>query len=423
VLHARRYPWHDRGVYRWWLVLLVGCYRPSEIETCSKRCGSDPGQTCPPGQICDGNGLCRSVDMQGDCPLDGGVTVDAFEQVDAPLDAPRSGQACFGSGDDFFKVCVDDPLNDETITNARTIDTTQCPQYQTQSAPPVVCVRAWRNLTIGATGSLRVVGGRPLAIVVTQTLQIDGTIDVASHVGGTQGANANVSDCDLAAAGNQSASASGGGGGGAGGALAGGGGSGGTGDGGSTGGTATPPIDPLKLRRIRGGCPGGAGGKAQGTSGGVSGDGGGAIYLMSNTEISVGNTGVINASGGGGNRPGDRAGGAGGGSGGFVGFAAPVYMFGPTALVIAVGGAGASGGGPTSVGNTGLEATAAANTATTPGVGGSGSGGFGAFVTGGSGNPGGANAGGGGGGGGGGVIGFMGALPVSGTFAPLPRLL
>ena len=407
----------------WWLIALVGCYRPAALDDCLVVCGASSSSTCPPGQQCDGNGKCKSVDRVEACPLD---TPDAFEVQDASIDGMLSANAeCWGTAAEFFSVCVDPkPMTNLDVQGGTmTIDTTNCPQYQTQASPPAVCVLAYNFITIASTATLRVKGTRPLALVAISTLTVSGTIDVSSSQG-DQGASSNVSDCNIPAPGSPGIGQTGGGGGGAGGALAGDGGMGGGGTGGSAGGGGTGALSADKLLRIRGGCPGAAGGKSVSGLAGSGGPGGGAIYLMSKGAIQVTEEAVIDASGAAGAAPGPRGGGGGGGSGGFIGFHGASYAFGATAQIYAVGGGGASGGADTSPGKPGVEATGPMNTATSSGASGSGTGGFGAFLSGGDGTAATSRAGGGGGGGGGGLVGFEGQIPVQyGMMVPAPRNL
>lgn len=262
------------------------------------------------------------------------------------------------------------------------------------------------SLTFAANAQLRAVGSLPLAIVATGkvSLGMGAVIDVS--VGGA-GAQTTCTGGPAKGEDNTSGAAGGGGGG-----FGGAGGKGGDGDkdgGGSTGGAAgvatTLPAGP------RGGCPGAAGGIG-GDPGGEAGPGGGAIYVVSATELELVAGAAITAGGGGGvggkkqaSQYGD-AGGGGGGSGGMILLEAPKIR--SAGVVAANGGGGGEGSGNGSAGNPGAVGPAG-TTRANGGSGGSstgtdgGKGGAGAMTAGDP--PGGAQAGGAGGGGGG--VGFI----------------
>jgi hypothetical protein len=397
-------------------VLLAGCYRPNGLDPCVTACGPGVDRACPSGLTCDSLGLCKAIDMAGDCPpLDGAIV---FE--DAEIDAPLSPSAvCFGDKGAFFRTCIDPmPVNTFTPTNGMVIDTASCAALggylQPQAKPPAVCVIAAANIVLNNGVTLRVIGGRPLALFATTAMTISGTIDVASHA--IKGAGSN-SGADCVASPGAS-----GGGGGAGGSFVAAGGAGGKAESGAVGG-GPPPMVPID--RVRGGCNGGNGGKATG-AGGTAGLGGGGVYLMTPGMLTITASAIINASGGGGGAPERSSGGGGGGTGGFIGIQAGTYTIDPNARVFAIGGGGASGGNATSTGNVGLEASDPTNTGMAVAPSGAGAGGSGTAANGGIGGSAATNQGGAGGGGGGagGVIGFEGPVPANtGTWRPAPVTL
>jgi hypothetical protein len=200
---------------------------------------------------------------------------------------------------------------------------------------------------------LRVIGDHPLLIASWSTIDMDAVIDVSSTPG-QRGAGASFS-CGTDAA-EPGVSDRGGGSGGGGGGFGGEGGEGGDSDieandvdgdspspGGRRGLAAGEPPGAL-----RGGCAGARGGAAgaSGPSGGVGGAGGGAIHLAARVRITVG--GMIHAAGAGGrggraDRISEGSGGGGGGSGGFIGLNAPLVTLEQTALLTANGGGGGEG--------------------------------------------------------------------------------
>lgn len=253
------------------------------------------------------------------------------------------------------------------------------------------CVIVATTIKIDATFVYAAYGVKPLILVATDTIEVAGEITAIADRAGlanTAGAGADPMGCALpiAAVGE---------GGGAGGSFGARGGNGGTGDGGA-GSTSAAAV--ASITNLRGGCAGSIGG---GTSPGNAGHGGGAIYLIAGTSITV--SGKINASGEGGDN-GSLAGptgGCGGGAGGMIGLDAPSVAV--SGAVFANGGGGGGGGGTTSGGN-GNDPSGP----TTPAVGGvagtgGGAGGAGSFLTTLPGQPGATSTSDSGGGGGGGT--------------------
>ena len=262
------------------------------------------------------------------------------------------------------------------------------------------------SLTFVANAQLRAVGSLPLAIVASGKISMatGALIDVSAGGAGA------MTSCTGGA--TKGADNSGGGAGGGGAGYGGAGGKGGNGNsdgGGSTGGNAgtatTLPTGP------RGGCPGASGGMG-GDAAGDGGLGGGAIYVVSATQIELLAGAGINAGGAGGgggkkvNSQYGDAGGGGGGSGGMILLEAPMIR--SAGALSANGGGGGEGSGNGMAGVAG-NAASLGNARATGGSGGSstgadgGKGGAGAMV---AGDPA-ANPQAGGGGGGGGGVGFI----------------
>lgn len=178
---------------------------------------------------------------------------------------------------------------------------------------------------------------RGFGVAATGPISIAGTIDSADA-----GAGARIdTDCGPSV-GKPGDDVSGGGGGGGGGAFKGKGGSGSKGNsdgpnanGGAGGDAIAKPASPI------GGCDGGPGGDGS-QNGGEGGDGGGAVYLASNTSVTIELTGVIDAGGGFGAAGGNNAdGGGGGGSGGMIMLEAKMIEI--AGVVVANGGGGGEG--------------------------------------------------------------------------------
>ena len=317
------------------------------------------------------------------------------------LDAPPPGVVCFGQG--FGKTCFDTanvPTTPATLT-AQTINTDTSPLCSTVvQNNPGWCVIAATDLTV--TGAVNATGGKPLVLLATGTLQVDGTLDVASHRGGQTGAGAVTNNATLCDPGTPPGN-NGGGAGGSFGSIG--------GNGGNGGGTAGA-IKPTNT--MRGGCAGQDG--KTGTNG-TKGAGGGVAYLIAGTKITVG--GAINASGaaGTGGVTGN-AGAGGGGAGGLIGLDAPMVTNG--GAIYANGGGGAEGSGNTTKGNDGNESSLGVAAAATASASNGGDGGAG-----GAGTPAGkggdaATFGGGGGGGGAGAIKLFQATAITGGVVSPP---
>jgi hypothetical protein len=234
------------------------------------------------------------------------------------------------------------------------------------SSPPSSIVNEARviwvtSFVVSGAATLRATGSRPLMVVSTGDMTIDGSIDVSSSTRTAgdfdlgAGAIADPSSCSsppLAGTRCGKHGASGGGGGGF--AIAGGAGDGGgkghdCGDGDSDGKPPTSggaPIEGL-AGQIRGGCAGAPGDFTDEDGAviedrGEGGPGGGALHLTARGVLTV--RGTLHAGGAGG-RPGSdhRASGGGGGSGGYIGLESNDLRVQQSAVLAANGGGGGGG--------------------------------------------------------------------------------
>ncbi len=312
---------------------------------------------------------------------------------------------CLGPTGNYQVCLAAPPTQPVTLSGALNTDTsTQCAAFQPTGwtpAQPAACFVIGTTITIAA-GTVSVTGSRPLVLVATDTITIAGTLDVASHLGGTSGPGSNLG---CAAYGTPPGGSNNGGSGGAGGSFMSAGGDGGPGGTGPMG--LSLGADGASPTSLRGGCDGELGGNGgPGKATGAVGRGGGAVYLLAGNAIVL-SSGVINASGSGATGGEAVAGGSGAGAGGMIElFAASISWTGPTS-VLANGGGGASGGGGSMGGGSGDDPSSASVTAVAPGGGtGGGPGGHGYAGTNAAQSGGGAGGqhGGGGGGGGGGFI-------------------
>jgi len=327
---------------------------------------------------------------------------------------------CYGTG--FVTVCPTVTPSTPLHIGTAHIDTNSPADCVALDPPQPVCVIAGSDVKI--QNFLSAEGDRPLVVLSLSTLDVTGTIDVASHRSGspqTFGPGAITATCpDVGALADTGA--------GAGGSFGGKGGDGGDDGSNLHGGAAANAIVPTTLR---GGCPGGKG-LTYSSMYNAGGAAGGAIQLIAVQAITVGAAAEIDASGeGGGGAPATFNGGGGGGAGGMIVFDAPSLTIDQNAMVYANGGGGGGGttGNPVAVGNNGGDPSGF-NSGGTGGTGvpgmfptdpGGGTGGDGARFdnTGGVGGRNGRNGGGGGGGGGGyGVVEVLQVTAPTGRISP-----
>lgn len=359
-----------------------------------------------------------------------------FFGLDAPVlatpdaSSPDSNQTCIGSG--LVTFCV---TNTAVPTNAFdiapgasfTIDPTSATLcLRTQLAGVEACVIPAQTASIA--GTLKAVGPYPIVIAVFDVITVNGTLDVSSTsqpatgVGMTTavaGAGSGPASCPTLD-GTTGAPFSGGTGGG-GGSFGFAGGEGGP----SAGGTAVGAAGAVRGIALAGGCPGGRGGSGNDGPVGLAGLGGGAIYIVAGTSITV--SGTIKANGGGGGGGGKRAGGGGAGAGGLIAFDAPSVTLDASAAIYANGGGGGQGGDLGAAGESGGVSAGPLDRAPggTSGADNGGDGGAGSLDTS-PGMPGtialDAAGGGGGGGGGGGIIAiYSSVLTNKAVMSPPPR--
>lgn len=398
-------------------VLLAGCFHPSipAGSPCAED-GSCPGDlTCHAGRCENGAAVDGPIDSIPDAPID--AMIDAFacttfsRQFDTCTLATGTSLTITGTGYSY------DTDSHVLRNGAATVTVTRAVVSGKAGPIDVLIVD---TLTISSGSILRVTGSTPFGLAARGAVTISGTIDASN---GGVGARS-PTGCVQATGGTPAPHLQGpGGGGGA--AFHGAGGAGGVGDANSAskpGGAAGIPFS-LPLGPI-GGCPGGAGADGDPGTAGPRGVGGGAIYLVSATSLTIG--GTLHAGGGGGGAGRGSAGsGGGGGSGGMILLESPTVTV--SGSLVANGGGG--GGGADNV--TGIDgAVGAPGTTNTmraagglgapPNEGGvGGGGGAGNFLAGLS-SPSTPDNGGGGGGGGVGYISIIGASTMLGSLISPP---
>jgi hypothetical protein len=258
--------------------------------------------------------------------------------------ASADASLCF---DGFTRVCLQAlPTMPLVVGSTMTIDTTTDCAETTMGTANGVCVVAATVIEVSAGATLRATGSRPLVLLATTSIVVTGTLDAASHRGGTAGPGANPAACPTGTA----PTAAGGGGGGYGGTFVTLGGDGGEcltrGAKGIAPTTAEVPVS------LRGGCPGIAGAS---TNPGAGGAGGGAVEL---NAASIMVSGSVNASGAGGQGgTSNDSGGGGGGSGGMIVFDTATLAV--TGMVMVQGGGGGGGSGNSGSGTPGADPTVA----------------------------------------------------------------
>lgn len=214
-----------------------------------------------------------------------------------------------------------------------------------QGAGLPLAVLLMDSLAVESGDTLRVVGDRPVALVVLGDARIDGTIDASARAS-MPGPGADFlcesGPLQLSGPGGDSGADVGAGGGGGGG-FGGPGGRGGRGADGSVAVAGGRRAGNSALIPLRGGCSGGAGGSFDGVSAIAGGGGGGGALQISATGL-LDVTGVIAAVGGGGGASGEVSdGGGGGGSGGAILLEGAPLDVDSGALLLAGGGAGGGG--------------------------------------------------------------------------------
>src|SRR5262249_26807013 len=353
------------------LLLLAACFDPNLGDE-PFRCG--PGSSCPPGYQCRGSDqVCAkpgAPDASPSCAPVGsavctGDTLDGWDgsghivhtTCAAGCNATATPNACYILAPQNLLNSACDATASDTVMYSGTLDTTDCAAAGGRASPqsgtaPELCVFKAATIVFPVGTKLRITGTRPAVFVATNTLELDGQIDVAGHRG-VGGAGA------LAARPLGGNGANGGdnqifGGGGAGHAPPGG--AGGASPTLHSAGMAYGPSD--NQSPLLPGSFGGAGGMPCATpgcsAGANGGGGGGALQLVGCQKLVVGAGAVVNAGGGGGDggvatNAGVAAGGGdGGGSGGTILIEAPVISIPGQAVLAANGGAG--GGGPLATG-------------------------------------------------------------------------
>jgi len=286
------------------------------------------------------------------------------------------------------------------------------------------CVIAGTSITIASGMTLRAHGTKPLVLLATTMLDLEGIIDVSSKHGDPKfGAGAKPQGSCLGTTAAMGHS------GGYGGSFGGGGGMGGT-PVSTSGEAAGMPGPAIELpTALRGGCPGGDGAGNIGGNG-AGGSGGGAIAIIASTIRLNGQINASGAGGLGGTGNGAGGGGGGGGSGGMIVLDALLIDAGAGSNVwlYANGGGGGQGGTGSGTGSgagdDGMEspdpatqAPAGGNASRSGGRGGDGSAGTSSK----DGDPAMAAVNSGDGGAGGGGAGFIRAPAIAGVmFAPTP---
>ena len=285
---------------------------------------------------------------------------DAVFQLE---DVEPSNTLCLGrnTNEGLFGHCLTaQPRMDlEGVIDIDTDNAEQCTAIVAQADVDrtEVCIVAARTIKI--QGAVVAHGPRPLVLAAIESFEVtaSGSVSVASHRRLVNGAGANFMNCANQINGRDSTNLSGGCGA-AGGSFQTVGGNGGAGNGNPTNVQAVGEPPP---GFVRGGCSGGGGGNGKLSLGGGRGIGGGALYAMAGTTMTIAGTldasGEAGAGGDGGTASmSGGAGGGGGGSGGLLALDSPMIVLEPGAKLIANGGGGGGGGASSQPGKNGFEA-------------------------------------------------------------------
>lgn len=281
---------------------------------------------------------CSSIfGLRAPRPLtDGSASGDGAPSDDASADGSiADAPQCFGSGE--YTVCLDArPGGDVSMMGAFSTGATNVTcvtsAHWTSASQPDACFVVGRHVT---AGPLVATGARPLVLVATDTITFTGLVDLGSHRGNAStGAGFTIASCPTPGAASVDNNGGGGAAGGSFGAL---GGTGGNGQNGALGGT---PVAAM-VGVLHGGCFGGAGARGGGGAPALPGGGGGALYAVAGTSISL-SAATIAANGAGASAAQNRWGGSGGGAGGMIVLYAPSIAA-TSGILVANGGGGSSG--------------------------------------------------------------------------------
>ncbi len=120
----------------------------------------------------------------------GNAGSDAAHTIDAARDTLQSdviepAQMCFTAEAVAFTVCLARPPTGEVTLTTKRYDTSgsDCGAALGSNSAPA-CALAGSAVTIAAAATISASGGAPLVVIATDSIDVRGTIDVASHSGG-----------------------------------------------------------------------------------------------------------------------------------------------------------------------------------------------------------------------------------------------
>ncbi|HJZ88280.1 MAG TPA: hypothetical protein VKN99_24065, partial [Polyangia bacterium] len=281
---------------------------------------ASPGDGAPPADRADGLG-------GGDRPT--GDVIAGLGVVHVPHDGQFTG-----SGDLIFSGTVTITTGPGTPTISSGIPSgvrfdvwpQECP-CGSPSCPELAVIHT-QQFVVNAGATVRVTGSRPLVVIASSNVLVDGLLDAGGHLTAPGPGGAAAGAGPGAGGAGQSNGTNDAGGGGA-----------GFGQVGAAGGDATMPssrargggggaeYDAPEVNVLQGGSGGGNGSPGACSPGSEGGAGGGALELFSLTTIQTGVNGAIHVGGGGGSGGADCSndgGGGGGGSGGALVLQAPL---------------------------------------------------------------------------------------------------
>ena len=183
--------------------------------------------------------------------------------------------------------------------NTASVGGSNCSEIHAQASGPSLCIVSGTTITVAAGATVRALGANPLVLIATQSITVDGGLDVSSRAGDTIGGAAvsgagarSAAECAAigldGSPGKEANNNFFGGGGAAGGSFGGAGGAGGTGGKGNVG-HGSPGGGARPCRRACRRLPRRARGDGdQGGGGAVGGNAGGAVYLLAGDSIAIG---------------------------------------------------------------------------------------------------------------------------------------
>jgi hypothetical protein len=155
------------------LFALSACYAPSVSGGAPCDLARD---NCPMGQTC------QAVGSGSFCMADGSPKVDAGADAIA-----SDGGTCLG-GKLLGSICLSPPPASPVSFTTATINTASvgggnCSEIRAQTGGPSLCIIVGTTITVPAGITVRATGPNPLVLIATQSITVNGGLDVSSRAG------------------------------------------------------------------------------------------------------------------------------------------------------------------------------------------------------------------------------------------------